>query len=511
DELVPPVPFPHLLYLPGNSQFLGGKILGKQEYSQTCLTLDTLYTYIMTNYYIRYNDGYDAIWITKPDTCSVETVKDLKCFLQSNGLYNENTQNIAISSTSPNRDSTYWHYYQFKCDDYKLNGGECYILIQPIPNPPILSAQLTSLSEESDQKCRQLCEKISTLKASNECEVNALKAQLKTAIHSMETMTEEINHLKQSDQQMVTDLSQVLTQNTSGFSEEMSALKASNESEVKALKAQLKTSNDSMDTQIKVLRQKFSNKEVKDWIQLISSALLIICLLSGVCIVSAKVSALSEELSTLKQRLSSNTSDPKMVAQFSELWANKSCLTEELLALNTSNGYQVIASQLKSAMDSIQTMEKEINELREMFLISDNSYQTVATDLRIITINGLSDWLSVLKPSNHTINSDVTQLAQQINAQNLRNSMSDSSSSSSSIGSHNEMTTNSDETRDEINIRDMFKKIENQIKSLSHMTYTLLKALVIESDLSVTTLDVRQSAEDSDDSESIVVVDSHHE
>ncbi|CAG2115202.1 unnamed protein product [Medioppia subpectinata] len=304
-----------------------------------------------------------------------------------------------------------------------------------MPNPAILSSQLTSLSEESDRKCRELCEEMSALKASNESEVKALEAQLNT---SNDSMAEEINDLKQSNQQMVTDLSEVL-----------------------ALKAQLKTSNDSMDTQIKDLRQKFCHKEViKDWF----TALFIICLVSGVHIVSTKVSALSEELSTLKQKVSSNMSDPEMVPPFSELWAKNSCLTQELFPLNASNGYEVKA-QLKSAMDSMQTMEKEISELREMFLISDN-----------------------------------------------RGSMSDLSSSSSSIGSHNEMTTNSDETRDEINIRDMFKKIENKIKDQCQLIYTLLEALVIENKLSLTALeDIRQLAEDSDDSESIVVVDSHHE
>ncbi|CAG2110035.1 unnamed protein product [Medioppia subpectinata] len=151
-----------------------------------------------------------------------------------------------------------------------------------------------------------------------------------------------------------------------------------------------------------------------------------------------------------------------MVAPFSELWAEKSCLTQELRALNASNGYEAMAlkAQLKSAMDSMQTMTEEINELREMFLIFDN-----------------------------------------------RDSMSDSSSSSSSIGSHNEMTTNSHKTRDEINIRDMFKKIENQIKTQYQMTYTLLEALVIENELSLTALqDVRQLAEDSEDSGSIVFI-----
>ncbi|CAG2104969.1 unnamed protein product, partial [Medioppia subpectinata] len=92
-------------------------------------------------------------------------------------------------------------------------------------------------------------------------------------------------------------------------------------------------------------------------------------------------------------------------------------------------------------------------------------------------------WTTIraLKASKLTIESDVKHLAQQMNAQNIRCSASDSSSSTSSIGSHIQLTTNSDKTRDEINIQKM--------------------ALVIENELSLTALeDIRQLAEDSDDS-----------
>ncbi|CAG2114709.1 unnamed protein product [Medioppia subpectinata] len=222
----------------------------------------------------------------------------------------------------------------------------------------------------------------------------------------------------------------------------MSALKASNGYEVKALKAQLKTSNDSMEAiaeEINHLKQ--SNQQM-------------VTDLSEVLALKARLKTSNDSMDTQIKDLRQKICDPEMVAPFSELLAKTSCLTEELLALNTSKGYEVKA-QLKSAMDSMQTMEKAINELREMFLIFDK-----------------------------------------------RDSMSDSSSSCSSIGSHNKMTTNSD------NIQEMLTEIGNQNK----ITNNLLKALVIEKEISLTALqDVRQSAEDSEDSESIVVVDSHHE
>ncbi|CAG2114319.1 unnamed protein product [Medioppia subpectinata] len=123
------------------------------------------------------------------------------------------------------------------------------------------------------------------------------------------------------------------------------------------------------------------------------------------------------------------------------------------------------------------------------------------------TISGLSDGLRALKASKLTVESDVKQLAQQINAQNIRCPASDFSSSTSSIGSHNQLTTNSDKISDDINIRETFQKIENQIKTQYQMTYTLLKALVIENELSLTAIeDIRQLAEDSDDSESMASV-----
>ncbi|CAG2120442.1 unnamed protein product, partial [Medioppia subpectinata] len=106
----------------------------------------------------------------------------------------------------------------------------------------------SGLSEESNRKCRELCEEMSALKASNESEVKALKAQLKSVMDSMQTMAQEIN-----------DLNQKLS--TCDNSEQMSAMKASNECEMKTLRAQINTSGDSMQTMaedINDLQQKLS-------------------------------------------------------------------------------------------------------------------------------------------------------------------------------------------------------------------------------------------------------------
>ncbi|CAG2114320.1 unnamed protein product [Medioppia subpectinata] len=169
-------------------------------------------------------------------------------------------------------------------------------------------------------------------------------------------------------------------------------------------------------------------------------------------------------------------------------------------ALKSRNESEVKAlkAQLKSVIDSIETMTEEINDLKEKFLN------------KIFDKSGLSDGLRALKASKLTVESDVKQLAQQMNAQNIRCPASDFSSSTPSIGSHNQLTTNTDKISDDIYIQETFQKIENQIKTQYQMTYTLLKALVIENELSLTALeDIRQLAEDSDDSESMANVDSH--
>ncbi|CAG2109743.1 unnamed protein product [Medioppia subpectinata] len=397
----------------------------------------TISLYIMPIYKIN-NDGYNDYMLAIDIPDSVETIKDLKSFLLTKGLYNENTHSIGLKCLS--MDSSNKSYMLFD-DDHKLdsywrdNAFEILIWAK-------LDAQSLwyGPSKESEENITQLCEEMSALKASNESEVKALKAQLKTSNDSMEAMEKGIYDLNQSNQQMVTDLSEVL-----------------------ALKTQLKTSKDSMDTQIKDLRQQ-------------------LC-------------------------------DQKLVG-----------FSEEFNASNESEA-NPLKAQLKTAMDSIETITEEINDLRE-------KDQTVATDVNELdiivitvitlfitcllyadyyvwkTISGLSDGLRALKGSKLIIESDVKQLAQQMNAQNIRCSASDSSSSTSSIGSHNQLTTNSDKISDDIYIRETFKKIENQIKTQYQMTYTLLKALVIENGLSLKALeDIRQLTEDSEDSESMTCVD----
>ncbi|CAG2115340.1 unnamed protein product [Medioppia subpectinata] len=223
------------------------------------------------------------------------------------------------------------------------------------------SSQSSSLSEESDRKCRELCEEMSALKASNESEVKALKVQLNTALDSMQTMTEEKESLRQqlitsekSNQELVTELSESSVQK-SCLTQEISDLKARNETEVQALKVELKTSLESMETMV-------------------------------------------TENNNLKQTV----------------------YTLSTLVSNLSN--QNMATDLKHKLCEMST---KISELIEE--------------------------LSALNTSKHIIESDVNTLTQEINAKNIRHSVSDSSSSCSSIGSHNQLTTNSDKTRDETN------------------------------------------------------------
>ncbi|CAG2110119.1 unnamed protein product [Medioppia subpectinata] len=197
-------------------------------------------------------------------------------------------------------------------------------------------------------------------------------------------------------------------------------------------------------------------------------------------------------------------------------------------ALKASNESEVKAlkAQLKSAMDSMQTSEDSIktwiegnNDLKQKLLTCISSFRKEITDLKqklceISTKNSeLSEELSALKASKHIIESDVKLLAQDINALNISCSASvqqDMSSMSSSIGSHNQLTTNSDKTGDENNIQEMFIEIGNQIKDQNKITNNLLKALVIEKEITLTALkDIRQSVEDSDDSKSMASVDSH--
>ncbi|CAG2114329.1 unnamed protein product [Medioppia subpectinata] len=168
----------------------------------------------------------------------------------------------------------------------------------------------------------------------------------------------------------------------------------------------------------------------------------------------------------LRPQLSSNASNQEVVTELSELSAKNSALSEEMLALKARNESEVktLKAEMKSAMDSMETMVTENNNLKQTVyslsqMISHNiSNQNMATDLKhklseMSTKNSeLSEELSALKASKHIIESDVKQLAQDINDLNIRHSVSDSSSSCSSIGSHNQLTTNSDKTRDEINV-----------------------------------------------------------
>ncbi|CAG2123330.1 unnamed protein product, partial [Medioppia subpectinata] len=112
---------------------------------------------------------------------------------------------------------------------------------------------------------------------------------------------------------------------------------------------------------------------------------------------------------------------------------------------------KALKAQLKSAIDSMQTMNEEMESLRQQLITSEkSSNQEMVTELSELS-DQTSEELSALMSSKHIIKSEVNTLAQELSAQNIRHSLSDSSSSCSSIGSHNQLTTNSDKTRDEIN------------------------------------------------------------
>ncbi|CAG2116581.1 unnamed protein product, partial [Medioppia subpectinata] len=182
-------------------------------------------------------------------------IKDLKCYLQKWSYFDENTERITISH---NLGVPLNVVYQ---DDFKISDldTEYEIKVSQVLTPkPVNSqpSQTSSLSEESDRKCRELCEEMSALKASNESEVKALKAQLKTSNDSMETMTEEMENLRQqlitsekSNQELVAELCEFSAQKIC-LTQEISTLKAKNEIEVQALIIQLKTSLESMETMV---------------------------------------------------------------------------------------------------------------------------------------------------------------------------------------------------------------------------------------------------------------------
>ncbi|CAG2108192.1 unnamed protein product [Medioppia subpectinata] len=291
---------------------------------------------------------------------------------------------------------------------------------------------------------------MSALKASNESEVKALRAQLNTALDSMQTMAQEINDLKQK-------------LSTCDKSEEMSAMSASNECEMKTLRAQIRTVGDSMQT-------------------------------------------MAEEINDLQQKLSTlDKSNEGVVTDIEVLSENVIYLSEEFpdFMTRTESDVKTLKAELKIAMDSMQTIVADNNKLKQKLckMSTENS--------------GLSEQLSALKASKHIIESDVKQLAQEINAQNISCFASveqDLSSTSSSIRSYNQLTTNSDKTRDEINIEEIFTEIgdqiKDQIKDQNKITNNLLNVLLREKEKSLTALEgITQSVEDSDDCESIGSID----
>ncbi|CAG2118228.1 unnamed protein product [Medioppia subpectinata] len=143
-------------------------------------------------------------------------------------------------------------------------------------------------------------------------------------------------------------------------------------------------------------------------------------------------------------------------------------------ALKASNESEVKAleAQLKSSNDTMQTMNEEMNYLRQKFLTSDKKFSEMA-----IKNTELSIELSAVKASKHIIESDVKQLPQEVNAQNISCSASvpqDMSSSSSSISSNNQLTTNSDKISDEITSKEILIEIKDQFKYINNMTYKIL-------------------------------------
>ncbi|CAG2120399.1 unnamed protein product, partial [Medioppia subpectinata] len=73
-------------------------------------------------------------------------------------------------------------------------------------------------------------------------------------------------------------------------------------------------------------------------------------------------------------------------------------------ALKASNESEVKAlkAQLKSAIDSMHTIKKEINDLKQKFSTCDKSNQEVVTDLCDLSVNTIiiSEEMSALKAYN---------------------------------------------------------------------------------------------------------------
>ncbi|CAG2108926.1 unnamed protein product [Medioppia subpectinata] len=330
-----------------------------------------------------------------------------------------------------------------------------YVIRRPGNTCPFY-AKLSSLSEESDRKCRELCEEMSALKASNESEVKALKAQLKTAIDSMETWIEGNNDLKQK----------LLTYEMSELSEELSALKASKhiiESDVKQLSQEINAQNISYMLGIHIPDSVETIRDLKSFL-----------LTKGVYnentdIIGLKTSVDSSDTIYMlfddDYKLDSLCDNDYEILISSKLNDQSPCLSsesdrkitelcEEMSTLKASNESEVKAlkEQLKTSKDSMETIDKEINDLKQTVhslsqMMSKNiSDQNMATDLLKQT---LSEELSSLKASNHIIESDVKLLAQQMSE--ISPPVIDLSSSCSSIGSHNVWDSHWDETTEVVN------------------------------------------------------------
>ncbi|CAG2109276.1 unnamed protein product [Medioppia subpectinata] len=145
--------------------------------------------------------------------------------------------------------------------------------------------------------------------------------------------------------------------------------------------------------------------------------------------------------------------DTKALGLSEELDRNITKLCEEMSALKASNESEVKAlkAQLKSSNDTMKTMVEKIEILDHRLLTSDK-----------------------------------------------RCTVNDFSSKSSPIGSHNQLTTNSDKIRDEINIQEMLTEIKNQNK----ITFNFMRGLIRDKE----NKDMRVLAEDTDDSEFVASV-----
>ncbi|CAG2115386.1 unnamed protein product [Medioppia subpectinata] len=338
---------------------------------------------------------------------------------------------------------------------------------------------VAELSELSDQtSC--LTQEISTLNAKNETEVQALKVQLKSSLDLMETMVTENNNLKQtvyslstlvsnmSNQNMAKDLKQKLCKMSTKNSELNEELSAPSPRLCQMIK---RPDFDGYGFQVRTEKANYGHYISK--VDADSPAQLA-GLREGDRIIEVNcVNISNENLRQMGERIKSIPNETKLlvidettklssetlVSEESDRKCRELC--EEMSALKASNESEVKAlkAQLKSSEDSMETMTEEMESLRQQLITSEkrfcyirdtNDNQEMGADLSEWS-DQTSEELLALKASKHIIESEVNTSAQELNAQNIRHSVSDSSSSCSSIGSHNQLTTNSDKTRDEIN------------------------------------------------------------